>query len=123
MAFPIAPSVGDTHNPGSGTYIYTADGVWRSLSADITVTSSATAPATSSVGDEWYDTANSILYKRAFNGTANVWVDISTSRAKFTAAATPPSFPTVDDRCYDTDDGRVYDRVSDGTTNIWLEIT
>ena len=123
MAFPIAPTVGDTHNPGSGTYVYTADGVWRSTSADINVTSAAAAPASPSVGDEWYDTVNAILFKRVFNGASNVWLDISTSRVKFTAAATPPATPTVGDRWYDTDDGRVYDRINDGATDIWIELT
>lgn len=42
-------------------------------------TASATKPATSNVGDQWYSTTQDILYEYLNVGTTNVWVDITSS--------------------------------------------
>jgi hypothetical protein len=47
--------------------------------AGITYTASASSPAGSSNGDQWYDTVNDILYEYIFDGTSSYWVDIQTS--------------------------------------------
>lgn len=45
----------------------------------ITFTASNTKPATASVGDQWYNVNEDILYEYINSGTANAWVDTVSS--------------------------------------------
>jgi len=54
-------------------------------SGGVNMTSAATAPTSPSVGDQWYDTTNGVLYVRVTDGTDAAWLDISSANG--TAAA------------------------------------
>ena len=51
----------------------------------VNMTSAPTAPTSPAVGDQWYDTANGVLYVRVTDGTDEAWLDISSANG--TAAA------------------------------------
>ncbi len=55
------------------------------ISTGVDLSSAATAPTSPSTGDQWYDTANGILYVRVTDGTDAAWLDISSANG--TAAA------------------------------------
>jgi hypothetical protein len=48
-----------------------------SSAGGVSVTSSATAPSSPKVGDEWYDTTTGTLYQYISDGTASYWIDIN----------------------------------------------
>jgi hypothetical protein len=50
------------------------------------MTSAATAPSSPAVGDQWYDTANGVLYVRVTDGTDAAWLDISSANGTAAAA-------------------------------------
>lgn len=45
----------------------------------VNLTSATTAPASPSAGDQWFDTANGILYAYMTDGTDSQWLDISSA--------------------------------------------
>ena len=53
----------------------------------VNMTSAATAPTSPAVGDQWYDTANGVLYVRVTDGTDAAWLDISSANGTAAAAA------------------------------------
>ena len=53
----------------------------------VNITSNATAPTSPTVGDQWYDTANGVLYVRVTDGTDAAWLDISSANGTAAAAA------------------------------------
>jgi len=55
-------------------------------SGGVNITSNATAPSSPSVGDQWYDTANGVLYVRVTDGTDAAWLDISSANGTAAAA-------------------------------------
>lgn len=50
-----------------------------SSSAGSTFTSGTTLPVSPSIGDYFWDETSEILYKYIFDGTSNLWLDISTA--------------------------------------------
>ena len=78
-------SSGDPAALAAGTdgYVLTSDGTdisWASAAGGQAYTGATSAPGSPSAGDEWYDTANAILYKRIVDSSSNAtWVDISGS--------------------------------------------
>ena len=57
------------------------------VSSGANITSNATAPSSPAVGDQWYDTANGVLYVRVTDGTDAAWLDISSANGTAAAAA------------------------------------
>jgi len=59
--------------------VYTTEIRWAGnnavFNAGITYTAS-TSPAAAKVGDQWYNTANDVLYEYVNDGTTSYWVDI-----------------------------------------------
>ena len=55
-------------------------------SSGISMTSATTAPSSPTVGDQWYDTANGVLYVRVTDGTDEAWLDISSANGTAAAA-------------------------------------
>jgi hypothetical protein len=84
---------GDKHIPTGGAtdqYLkYTSSGtaVWSTVTAGVNLTSATTAPASPSTGDQWFDTANGILFAYMTDGTDSQWIDISSSNGQAAAAA------------------------------------
>ena len=80
--------VGDIVSHGGGTYRALRrtthydgipennPGIWEPLSTSIRHTSGENAPLSPNVGDEWYDTANGILFKYLDDGNSDQWVEI-----------------------------------------------
>ena len=52
---------------------------WASVTAGSSVTTSATAPATPTAGNQWYDTTTGIIYTYVNDGTSSQWVQGSTA--------------------------------------------
>ena len=85
-ALTVAGGVGITGNAYVGT-LYTTNGLrWAGNGypistgggggTGITYTASASAPTFPTVGDQWFNTANDVLYEYQNVGTGNFWVDI-----------------------------------------------
>ena len=55
-------------------------------SGGVNMTSATTAPSSPAVGDQWYDTANGVLYVRVTDGTDAAWLDISSANGTAAAA-------------------------------------
>lgn len=90
----------------------------------ISYTTSATAPANPSTGDQWYDTGTDSLYTYFTDGTSSFWLDISDKPnfIKFTTSVNAPDSPNVGDQWYDSGTDILYTRISDGTSSYWLDI-
>ena len=74
----------------TGKYLTTNGSVasWGTVaSGGVNITSNATAPSSPSVGDQWYDTANGVLYVRVTDGTDVAWLDISSANGTAAASA------------------------------------
>ena len=52
---------------------------WSTVTAGSSVTTSATAPATPTAGNQWYDTNTGIIYTYVNDGTSSQWVQGSTA--------------------------------------------
>jgi hypothetical protein len=52
----------------------------------VNITSATTAPTNPAVGDQWYDTANGILYVRVTDGADEAWLDISSANGAAASA-------------------------------------
>jgi hypothetical protein len=52
---------------------------WSTVTAGSSVTTSATAPATPTAGNQWYDTTTGIIYTYVNDGTSSQWVQGSTA--------------------------------------------
>jgi hypothetical protein len=79
-----------TQTSHSGKYLTTNGSAasWGTVaSGGVNITSNATAPSSPSVGDQWYDTANGVLYVRVTDGTDAAWLDISSANGTAAAAA------------------------------------
>lgn len=65
---------------GAGITLDNADDtmLWKAIqSIGVTVTASGVAPAAPKLGDLWYNTNDSVLYTRIYDGAANIWLDAS----------------------------------------------
>ena len=71
----------------SGLY-WTGNG--KSISG-IAITASATPPTNPppSIGDQWYNTSNDVVYQYTFDGTSTYWVDISSTVITANANTSP----------------------------------
>ena len=84
---------GDKHIPAGGAtdqYLkYTSSGtaVWSTVTAGVNLTSATTTPSSPTAGDQWFDTANGILYAYMTDGTDSQWIDISSSNGQAAAAS------------------------------------
>jgi hypothetical protein len=75
--FPTSPATNDTLTINGTSYIY--DGSkWKVVGAN-GLTSSATAPSSPNVGDQWFDTTDGILFAYMTDGTDSDWIDISSA--------------------------------------------
>lgn len=84
MAFPVSPTNGQTIILSGVTYSYdSGNTAWKRVAvaggAGIKYTASNTAPTSNTVGDQWYNVNENILYEYINDGTSNNWVDMSTS--------------------------------------------
>ena len=72
----------------SGGLYWTGNG--KSISG-IAITASATPPISPppSIGDQWYNTSNDVVYQYQFDGTSTYWVDISSSVITANANVSP----------------------------------
>jgi hypothetical protein len=91
MSFPISPTDGQTTIVNGIKYIYnSANNYWvKAVSSANRYTASTSPPATPTVGDQWYDTVEDVLYEFIDDGTTSYWVDIQTSIIAATAATNP----------------------------------
>jgi hypothetical protein len=125
-------------------YEYLSDGtsnVWVDITSPlptnygIVYKSSASAPATANVGDQWYSTTEDILYEYLSDGTSSFWVDISSSKVSgnvtvvsnmagmvYKVSATRPVTANVGDQWYSTTEDVLYEYLTDGTANAWVDI-
>jgi len=62
-------------------------GTWQDAAGGVNLTSATTAPASPTAGDQWFDTANGILYAYMTDGTQTQWLDISSANGQAAAAA------------------------------------
>lgn len=79
-----------TQSGQTGKYLTTNGSAasWGTVaSGGVNITSNATAPSSPSVGDQWYDTTNGVLYVRVTDGTDAAWLDISSANGTAAAAA------------------------------------
>lgn len=72
----------------SGGLYWTGNG--KSISG-IAITASATPPTSPppSIGDQWYNTSNDVVYQYQFDGTSTYWVDISSTVITANANTSP----------------------------------
>jgi hypothetical protein len=73
--FPSSPATNDTLIVHGTSYTYDGDG-WVVVGATGLI-SSATAPASPSVGDQWFHTTDGILFTYVTDGAESNWIDIS----------------------------------------------
>jgi hypothetical protein len=62
-------------------------GTWQDAAGGVNLTSATTAPSSPTAGDQWFDTANGILYAYMTDGTQTQWLDISSANGQAAAAA------------------------------------
>ena len=87
MAFPSTPTNGQTIILSGVTYSYDlANTAWKRVAVAVSgggtgikYTAANTTPSSNTVGDQWYNVNENILYEYINDGTSNNWVDISTS--------------------------------------------
>jgi hypothetical protein len=82
--------VADKFYTTTGIY-WAGNGQAYSSGSAITYTASTTPPVSPTVGDQWYDTADAILYEYMDDGDTNQWVDIITPTF---SAESPTAFST-----------------------------
>ena len=101
-----------------------AAGAWGAVGGGATVTTSASAPGTPSIGDFWYDTDVDIMYMWSNTGATEEWVDLITDPANpvFTASGTAPVSPSHIDVWMDTTDDVLSVYVNDGQNDVWMDI-
>ena len=78
-----------TQSGQTGKYLTTNGSAasWGTVaSGGVNMTSNSTAPTSPAVGDQWYDTANGVLYVRVTDGTDAAWLDISSANGTAAAA-------------------------------------
>lgn len=89
MSFPSNPTNQQTAVVNNTLFVFSAaDRAWtRVVGQDFTIagnivaggvrsTTSATAPATATIGDFWYNTTNDVLYRFTNTGVNTAWLDI-----------------------------------------------
>jgi hypothetical protein len=93
----------------------------------VNITSSATAPSSPNVGDQWFDTTDGILFAYMTDGTDSDWIDISSTNGlmakSITSSATAPNSPSVGDQWFDIVDGILFAYMTDGTDSDWIDIS
>ena len=52
---------------------------WETAASGVNITSSATAPSSPSVGDQWFNTTTGVLSTYVTDGTDSAWLDISSA--------------------------------------------
>ena len=109
MSFPSNPTDQQTAVVNNTLFVFSAaDRAWtRVVGSDFTITgnivaggvrstTSATAPATATVGDFWYNTTNDVLYRFTNTGVNTAWLDIeSPSMGQATFGNSTVSFGNV----------------------------
>ena len=68
-----------TGNTGKYLTSNGTDSSWATVSGGSSVTTSATAPASPTAGNQWYDTTTGIIYTYVNDGTSSQWVQGSTA--------------------------------------------
>jgi len=68
-----------TGNTGKYLTSNGTDTSWSTVTAGSSVTTSATAPASPTAGNQWYDTTTGIIYTYVNDGTSSQWVQGSTA--------------------------------------------
>ena len=68
-----------TGNTGKYLTSNGTDSSWVTVSGGSSVTTSATAPASPTAGNQWYDTTTGIIYTYVNDGTSSQWVQGSTA--------------------------------------------
>jgi predicted RecA/RadA family phage recombinase len=88
------------------------------------VSVSDTAPSSPSVGDLWFNSANTKMYVYFNDGTSSQWIQSNPSGAStpITAADTAPSNPVENSMWFDSTDGTLYFRYNDGTSEQWVNL-
>lgn len=140
---PVSPKLGDIwYNTTTHlTYLRITDGSTQQWKDIITDPNAAvghaasygpTAPVSPALGDMWFNTGDDTLYIRTNNGTADVWLDVSSagggggggSGVTATAGTTAPSSPTAGDMWFNTTDDTlfIYSPVGGGTF-AWIDVT
>lgn len=75
----LSPNTGLSVNGsfGSAGQVLASNGTasyWKT-SSGVTFTSSATVPASATIGDMWFDSNNAIMYQYINGGSANTWIE------------------------------------------------
>jgi hypothetical protein len=76
--FPTSPATNDTLIVHGTSYTYDGTG-WVVSAGANGLTSSATAPSSPTVGDQWFHTTDGILFTYMTDGTDSDWIDISSA--------------------------------------------
>lgn len=85
------------------------------------VTISATAPATPTAGDLWWDTESGAMFVYYSDGDTSQWVSASnTGGSSVAVSATAPATPIVGELWWDTESGSMYVYYNDGGTSQWV---
>lgn len=140
---PVSPKLGDIwYNTTTHlTYLRITDGSTQQWKDIITDPNAAvghaasygpTAPVSPALGDMWFNTGDDTLYIRTNNGTADVWLDVSSagvgggggSGVTATAGTTAPASPAAGDMWFNTTDDTlfIYSPVGGGTF-AWIDVT
>jgi hypothetical protein len=83
--FPSSPATNDTLTINGTSYIY--DGSkWKVVGAN-GLTSSATAPSSPTVGDQWFNTTTGVLSTYMTDGNDSDWLDISSANGLAAASS------------------------------------
>jgi hypothetical protein len=92
MSFPLSPTNGQTAVLNGITYSYSsASTLWTRVVGAVPntrkSTSSATPPASPSIGDEWYNTTTDDIYRYTSDGTTSYWLDTTGASTTVTTGA------------------------------------
>lgn len=88
------------------------------------VSVSDTAPSSPSVGDLWFNSANTKMYVYFNDGTSSQWVQSNPSGATspIISSDTAPTNPVVNSLWFDSSDGSLYFRYDDGSSEQWVNL-
>jgi hypothetical protein len=88
------------------------------------VSVSDTAPSSPSVGDLWFNSANTKMYVYFNDGTSSQWIQSNPSGATspIISSDTAPTNPVVNSLWFDSSDGSLYFRYDDGSSEQWVNL-
>jgi len=88
------------------------------------VSVSDTAPSSPSVGDLWFNSANTKMYVYFNDGTSSQWIQSNPSGASspIISSDTAPTNPVVNSFWFDSSDGSLYFRYDDGSSEQWVNL-